>query len=785
MTRFSRALTGASPFVLAVLALLPLSAHAEEDAPASAEAERGDIIVVGQQNAPITIEPRGLSVSLGQEQFEGVNAFNVEDLMKYAPNFFVRSRYVGDNNGVPGFRGTHSTQSARALVMVDGFVVSNFLGNSFGFPPAWGIVSPSEVSQFDIVYGPYSARYSGNSMGGIINITTRPPERTEAFGTVQTFVQPYDQYGTHDSFWGWSAEGGFALKQKDGPFSLRVSARRLRNDSQPMQFYQFGYSAANYAKPLAGTPVTGAHVDNGLIPVTGTNVRAPVIGDYSSVDTRQDQLRGQVRFDSGEVHAEALFTYWWNEEKTLDPKTYLRDANGDPFYGVGNTLVSFDGHTYSLNAASTFNWGIARKDEWLAGLKLEAPVLGFDMRVNLSTLRFARQDALQSNGYANGKANGAGQLTSQGPTGWYTGEFAASRTFGAHAIAFGLSGNRYDTDRSVYGTTNWRAADGRTFRNRTFGRTRLIGAFVEDEVALAEGLTVTAGLRAEYWRAFGGGLTAVATTGAQAGQAVTQRYAARKDSALSPKLALRSEFAPDWVAELSLATATRFPTVGELFQGSLNGDGSFNVNSFDPGLKPEKSKDANLLLRHRIGPVTVTGSLFYQRVRDAIFSYVGFNQNNVSTSSFKNIDVTRQYGAELIVESRDWPVAGLDTELNAAWIDAVTVRNAADPASEGVQFPRIPRWRLNGSIRYALTPHLLSSLGFRYASRPNTDLDGLQRGDTYGYTSELFSLDAKLTRRFDNGLRVSAGVNNITNDSAWVFHPYPQRSFLLEAGFSL
>jgi len=154
------------------------------------------IIVVGQRDAPIEIEPRGLAVSLGAEQLEAVNAFNTEDLMKYAPNFFVRKRYSGDSNGVPGFRGTHSTQSARTLVMVDGFVVSNFLGNSFGFAPKWGVVGPGEVEQFDIVYGPYSVRYSGNSMGGIVNITTRDPQETEAFATVQGFVQPYEQFST-------------------------------------------------------------------------------------------------------------------------------------------------------------------------------------------------------------------------------------------------------------------------------------------------------------------------------------------------------------------------------------------------------------------------------------------------------------------------------------------------------------------------------------------------------------------------------------------------------------
>lgn len=139
---------------LTALAITLTTSPAFADVEASAEDQ--PIIVVGQRDHPIEIEPRGLAVSLGEEQFAAVNAFNVEDLMKYAPNFFVRKRYSGDSNGVPGFRGTHSTQSARTLVMVDGFVASNFLGNSFGFAPKWGVVGPGEVKQFDIVYGPYS-----------------------------------------------------------------------------------------------------------------------------------------------------------------------------------------------------------------------------------------------------------------------------------------------------------------------------------------------------------------------------------------------------------------------------------------------------------------------------------------------------------------------------------------------------------------------------------------------------------------------------------------------------
>lgn len=728
------------------------------DSPDEAEADL--ILVVGQKQAPISIAPRGLSVSLGADQFAGVNAVNVEDLIKYAPDFFVRKRFAGDNNGVPGFRGTHSVQSARALVMVDGFVVSNFLGNSFSFPPSWGVVGPAEVRQFDVVYGPYSARYPGNSMGGIVNITTRAPTRTEAFANVQAMLQPYDQYGTHENLWGGSVEAGFALRQKDGPFSLRLSARRLRNQGQPMQYYQL----TPYSGPAAPIPVTGAVTDRELI------TRQPVFADYAPVNSTQDQLRAQVGFESGAVQAQLLLVGWRNRERLLHPDSYLRDADGAV---VHEGIVSIDGAAYRATGS---NLGLNGRGQWLAGFRLSAPLIGWDMRMNLSTLQFARQDARLSDGYANGLNNGPGRLTEQKAAGWYTADVAAEREMGAHRLAIGINANHYFTDQANFRTDHWRNADARALVSRPSGKTRAIGLFAEDEVALSGALTVTAGLRADFWRAYDGGL---------AGPLSVTRYAARRDSAVSPSLSARYAIAADWTAELSLAAATRFPTVGELFQGSLNGDGSFNPDSFDPALKPERSHDANFILRRRAGPVTLTGSLFYQRVRDAIFSYAGFNASGVVNNAYKNIDRTRQVGAELIVEARDWPLAGLDVDANAAWIDAETQRNRGDPATEGVQFPRIPRWRLNASLRYAVTPDVRASLGARYASRPNTDLRGELRGDTYGYTSELFALDARVSWSVGGGVTLSAGVDNITNDRAWVFHPYPQRSFLLEAGWRL
>ncbi len=765
---------------IAVAIAFASPAFAEEAADAESDAP---ILVVGQRDRPIEIEPRGLAVSLGDEQFAAINAFNTEDLIKYAPNFFVRKRYSGDSNGVPGFRGTHSTQSARTLVMVDGFVVSNFLGNSFGFAPKWGVVGPGEVKQFDIVYGPYSSRYVGNSMGGIINITTRDPKETEAFVKLQGMVQPYRDFGTSDDYWGGSAEAGFGLKQKNGPFSVRVTGRYFGNDGQPMTFL-----GLNPVTGAVGTTVTGAIVDpehlraaaagTGIPAAPGTATN-PYFAAQSPAEVTQQQAKLKIGYDDGNITGQFLFAFWHNEDSQTAPDCYLRDSVGN---AVCEGRVTIGTQTYTASGA---NFSRTVRNEYLAGLKLAAPLGGnWNARAALSTYQIAKSDGFTSSSFVTGRSNGAGTLSEAGPTSWYTGDLTIERKTGRNEFAFGLSASLYQTDTLRTTLAAWQSKAGKAFATETYGQTRILSAWAEDVFHLSDTANFSFGLRFDDWRAYDGGLGRLGT-GTLAGQQVSNGYASRHETAVNPSLSAQFELPGGTLAQMSLATATRFPTVGELFQGSLNGDGTFNINSFDPALKPERSLDANLLISHDFGTITLTGSGFYQRVRNTLFQFIGFNQNNVSTSSFKNIDLTRQFGFELIAETKNWPVKGMTIEANAAYIDSKTLRNPANTAAEGVQFPRIPKWRVGGNVRYAISDVLQASLGMRFATRPNTDLFGLQRGDTFGFTSELFALDARMNWDVTENIRASVGIDNITGNKAWVFHPYPQRTFLFELGWKL
>src|SRR3546814_15460980 len=85
-----------------------------------------------------------LGVGIGGEQIAAINAINAEDVVRYAPALIVRKRYIGDANATLSFRNMHTTQTPRALVTVDGFTISNFLGADFFTAPKWAVLAPHE-----------------------------------------------------------------------------------------------------------------------------------------------------------------------------------------------------------------------------------------------------------------------------------------------------------------------------------------------------------------------------------------------------------------------------------------------------------------------------------------------------------------------------------------------------------------------------------------------------------------------------------------------------------------
>jgi iron complex outermembrane receptor protein len=106
-----------------------------------------------------------------------VNATDSEVALKYFPSLLVRKRYIGDyNHAILSSRASGTGNSARSAVYADGILLSNYLGNGvsgLSFPPRWGTVTPEEIDRVDVMYGPFSAIYPGNSVGAVVDYVTQ------------------------------------------------------------------------------------------------------------------------------------------------------------------------------------------------------------------------------------------------------------------------------------------------------------------------------------------------------------------------------------------------------------------------------------------------------------------------------------------------------------------------------------------------------------------------------------------------------------------------------------
>lgn len=753
-----------TPYIAAVFAtLLSITINSQANAQdLSAKSSSNDVVITGNRGKKtVKITPKGAFTVLGKKDFESVNAVNTEDLVKYAPNIYVRKRYAGDDNSIVSIRGVNTIQPARTIVNVDGFLISNFLGNTYSFPPKWGVVSPNEVKQVDILYGPYSSHFGGNSMGGIISITTDKPTKDNGYLSIQSSVMPkYKQYGVNKNFSGYNIELGQNFVEKDGgPFSGSFSYRHFENEGQPMTYGSLTTTTGT------GTAVTGAYSNPYL--ASGTTSQY-IWGAAPSVNVNQDQFKAKINYNiSDNWKAGLLGVYWQNEQNLDNAYSFLKDANGNT---LNSGKVTINGKTYSLAALTD---SLSERNEYLLGANLDGKVNGWEIRNNLSHYEITKNETKSSNDLVTANSNGAGKLAKDKNPNWWVLASSATKEFGNNKIAIGVDANQYATETNNYKTTNWRNGNINAFNGTTGGKTANNGIFLEDEIKLGEKTKLTLGTRYDSWRAFDGKIIAANGT--------LNTYDKRNEDAISPKITLDAEVAPNWKIQASAAKTTRFPTVGELYQGKIDTTtNAIDPQSYNPNLKPEKSNDLALMVKHNIGKVKTTTNFFYQDIDDAIISFTGLNQYGNLTTSYKNIDKSEVYGVEFSAEAKDVFINGLDFSGSVARQHSEVLRNIADTASVGKPLIRIHKWRANGNIKYRVNPKFDANLGIRYADRPYSDMDGTLKGDAYGLETEYLIVDTRFNYKIKDNVKFGFGIDNLNNDKAYVYHPLPQRTFIAD-----
>ncbi|MEJ0023860.1 MAG: TonB-dependent receptor plug domain-containing protein [Alphaproteobacteria bacterium] len=166
----------------------------------------------------------------------------------------VRKRHIGDTQAPIATRTSGVGASARSLIYADGVLVSALIGNNnSNASPKWGMIAPEEIAGIDVLYGPFSAAYAGNSIGAVVNIATRMPQHFEASLSAAGSVQHFHQYATRGDYGAGQFSG--VIGDRIGKFSYWFSAQQTQSDSQPLAYATAARAAAPSA---AGVPLTGA-----------------------------------------------------------------------------------------------------------------------------------------------------------------------------------------------------------------------------------------------------------------------------------------------------------------------------------------------------------------------------------------------------------------------------------------------------------------------------------------------------------------------------------------------
>lgn len=700
---------------------------------------------------------------------ESTNVINTEDAVKYLPSIQVRKRYIGDRNAILASRNAGTIDSARSLVYADNVLVSMLLGNSWSYAPRWWFVSPQEIERVDVSYGAHSAAYAGNAAGVVMVMKSRMPEKFEAYADAQAFSQPFQLYGTDETYNG-SRVGAF-LGNRHDDLRWTLSFGHLGNTGHPMSF---ATAVRSVTAPGVAPVVTGYHWDKDVL-----GADRVVFGATSIDHNLQDNAKVKLAYDFSPGSRLTYSLGYWQSDSDVSVQSYLRDAAGNPVYS-GN--VNVDGFRYTL-AATAMQPSKRLEEHWMNSLTWrfdQKQESDWAFEAALTKYEFGKDTTRRPTvALPAATAGGAGQVQLQDGTGWHTADMRADwRPDGGkrgHDVAFGYHYDQHTLNDRTYTNTNWLAGNATTVNAGNTGNTETQGFYVQDAIGIGQDVKLTLGLRHEQWRAFDGTKTNSVPT--------TLAYPERKENFTSPKLSLAWVATEEWLLRGSLSRAARFPTVTELFQGTISGT---SITNNDPNLKPEKILAGELAAERDLDGA---GNLRISLFQDDVSDYLTRQTNTTVTptvTNIQNVDKVRIRGAEASMQRRNAFMKGVDLTGSLTFADSEIIANAKNPASVGKQMIRIPDWRATLAATWHASEVMDFTLAGRYSGRQYNLLDNSDiNPDVYGGVSRFFVMDAKFNYRFDKHISMSVGVDNLNNEKYYAAHPYTQRTWIVQVKGSL
>ncbi|HEX3863905.1 MAG TPA: TonB-dependent receptor [Stellaceae bacterium] len=690
--------------------------------------------------------------SIDRRQIEATtNAVDVEDAIKYLPSLLLRKRNNGDTQPTLQTRTWGINSSARNLVYVDDIPISALISNNNTTgAPRWGLVSPEEIAGIDMLYGPFAAAYPGNSMGGVLLMTTRMPESFEATAKQTGALQSFGLYNTHGTY--GTSNSAATLGDKQGRLSWFLSGNREDSYSQPLFFI------------TNGSPPTGT---TGTIPaLSKTGTVADVIGAGGLLHSTMDNLTGKFALDVTDWLRATYEVGYWDNNTHSTVQSYLTSAAGTPTYGGVSGFANDNYNLFEQHLMNALSLKTDTKGKW----DWEAVATRYDYLgdIQRNPAGVLAGETFKTNGFV-ARLDG---------TGWSTqdlkGIWRPTGIDGNHEVSFGAHRDQYTLNNPTYNADNWMTSpdDGNgTLFTEAKGKTETYALWAQDAWKFAPAFKLTLGGRLESWHAYDGFNLAGNLAANQPSERSTD---------FSPKATLGWQIDPAWSAKASFGEAYRYPTVAELYQIVATG-ATFAVPN--PNLTPENVYSGELAVERQLGDSKIRLSLFQENTKNALISQTNLI-NNVFTTNFQNIDETRNRGIEFVTEQHNAFIPGLDLSNSITYVDSriisdPTFQSATGTTATGKRVPYVPAWRDTVQVTYRPNDRLALSLAARYQSKIYSTLDNTDKiSGVFGGFDKFFVVDAHMHYQISNVVSADAGVDNLFNEKYFEFHPFPGRTYV-------
>jgi iron complex outermembrane receptor protein len=581
-------------------------------------------------------------------------------------------------------------------------------------------------------------------------------------------VQNFQQYGTDQTSGTWQLGGG--VGDRYGAFSWRLSENHLDSHSQPLAIVTLARPAST---STAGTPLTGAFAD-----LNRTGAAIVEIGAGGLEHQVQDTATLKLAYDFSNGWQLAYVASLFHQDNDAGVQNYLRDSAGNAVYS-GNSNIG--GYNYTIAAGSfsnnLYNW---QQSQLAQGLSLTSAVDGdFSWEIIASDYAYLNdKQRVPTAALPGAFTAGAGTINRMNGTGWYTLDAnGVWRGWTDHEISLGAHRDAETFAQTRTNLADWIAGGPGTVANAAKGRTATNAVWLQDIWSLLPGLKASAGLRYEDWRAYGGGNFSTSPP-----LNVSQpRISA---STLSPKASLAWQMSEDWRLTGSWGVAFRMPTVTELYQAITTGTVLTVPNS---NLRPERASSYELAAERVTNSGRVRLSVFEEDITSALLSQSApLLAGSTAVFSFvQNVDRTQVRGVEFVVDRYDVFIPGLELMGSLTAADGRIRQDNAFAAAVGKFIPGVPKLKANAVATYRPDDNWSLTLGARYSDRSFGTIDNSDSvSQTYQGFAGYFVVDARARYRLDENWDISVGMDNLNNGKYFLFHPFPQRTLVMEIHYA-